>query len=163
MPRIWAIYPFDSKPRKAFDQAWKYDSNHGVITIGWDLGDISGVSNDEIRRRYDKGHFGEPRGYLNLQRWSTIECGDRIIACGGRTKIIGLGTALAPPYYSPEEAKNRMDIKHHPNVLRVQWESYERHIFTDMVFGRYTVSQMSETSKHWLILKAALSKIWDVP
>ena len=111
MPRIWAIYPYDSKPRKAFDQAWKYDRNHGVITMGWDLGDISGVSDDEIRRRYDKESFWEPRGYLNLQRWCTIERGDRIITCGGRTKIIGLGTALAQPYYSPEEAKNRMDIK----------------------------------------------------
>ncbi len=46
MPRIWAIYPYDSKPRKVFDQAWEYDRNHGVITIGWDVGDISDVSSD---------------------------------------------------------------------------------------------------------------------
>ncbi len=56
-----------------------------------------------------------------------------------------------------------MDINHHPNVLKVLWENYEEHIFPAMVFGRYTITQMSETSKHWLMLKAVLQGVWDVP
>ena len=65
MVRNWVITPYHYDYRDAFEQAWNYDRSNNVIGIGWNLGDLSNLSSEEIRRRYAAVFLDDPTKSLS--------------------------------------------------------------------------------------------------
>ncbi len=168
MVRYWIITPYHYYRPEEFDQCWHYDRNNGVIAIGWNLGNLSNLSVEAIRMRYeDEFPDEDPNSFYQvLKFWQEIQPGDRIIARAGRKRIIGLGTVQGRPYYSLEEWERRgrgIDFTTHTNFLPVRWDNIKEHFFPDMVFGIQTVTEITERSRHWPAVKAVLSNVWNLP
>ena len=165
--RHWVITPYHYERLEEFDQCWHYDSNNGVIAIGWDMGDVTNLPIETMRVRYDRAFPGHPGDFHQVRKfWREILPGDRIIARAGRKRIIGLGTVNGSPYYSLEEWGRRgrgITYTTHPNFLPVRWDDTGGHIFSNQVFGIQTVTEMTEKSKHKLAIKAALGCVWPNP
>ena len=183
MVKYWSVAPYRNQrtmpgPQswhpEGFEQAWKYDRENSVIAIGWyEVGDLSGVSKTEIKRRYIKRRFNDmknggdrSRGYLNLQRfWHDIKQNDRIIARYGLKRIVGVGVVTGKPFYDLAKGQlwtGELPIRPHPNFLPVFWEEFD-HEFKERVFHMDTVSEVKETHKHWPTLENVLNHVWDCP
>ena len=171
MMKIWVIAPYHYERTQAFERMWKYDREKEVVSIGWNLGNLANLTLEEIAIRF----FGKfPSGNnitLNqiINFWQHIQPGDRIIARGGRKKIVGLGIVNHPTFYDPirgAEQIGRIDIggeQPDEDFLPVRWESVEEFDFQNIVFGILTVTRMRETSKHWPAIKDVLQDVWDIP
>ena len=100
MVRNWVITPYHYNDLEAFQKVWNYDRHHGVIAIGWsEIGDLANLSEEEIQRRYFEVYSGDTtRVGLNqvIRFWRDIQPGDRVIARGGRKRIIDVGTVDGP-------------------------------------------------------------------
>ena len=146
MTRNWVIAPYHFDRPEAFEQVWNFDRNNGVIAIGWNMGDLSDLSPEDIQNRHAEIWQDRSRVGLNqvLKFWREIQPGDRIIARGGRKKIVGIGTATGPAFYDPRKGAERIGrlvIEPYENFLPVRWESEEIE-FPDMVFGMLTVYEL---------------------
>lgn len=148
MSRNWVIAPYHFDRPEAFEQVWNFDRSKGVIAIGWNTGDLSDLSPEEIQNRYTEKWRDRSRVGLNqvLKFWREIQPGDRIIARGGRKKIVGIGTATGPAFYDQRkgaERIGRLDIEPYENFLPVRWESGVIE-FPDIVFGMLTVYELPD-------------------
>ena len=148
MRRNWVIAPFGFNDF-GFEQVWNYDRNNNVIAIGWDLGDLSGLSAAEIEQRYSQKYPGETtKQNLNqvLRFWNEIQVGDRVIARGGRKKLICVGVVTDPPFYSTQMGAERtggLDIDPFNTFLPVNWGGGERE-FQSLEFGILTVYELGD-------------------
>jgi hypothetical protein len=101
MPRYWKIAPGES--------AWQWDEarDGAFIAIGWsELGDISGISEDEFDRRAGellKAHPDWGSGIKQVWTFAHIEPGDHVVANQGITKVLGIGSVTGPYFYVPNE------------------------------------------------------------
>ncbi len=148
MSRNWVIAPYFFGDPETFAQAWNYDRNNNVIVIGYDVGDLSGLSSEEIQRRYTRKYPDKPtRAILNqvIRFWCEIQPGDRVIARGGRKKIMGVGTVIGLPFYDPQEGQKRADglDGYYESFLPVQWEGGEKE-FDDQVFSMHTLYELPD-------------------
>ena len=149
MVRYWVIAPYNYENRAAFDACWQYDHANGVIAIGWDLGDLSNLSKEDISARYLENTDRDPKEWESKSRhqvikfWKEIQTGDIIIARGGRKRVVGIGTALGSAFYDPEKGKERAGsiAEPFPNFLRVRWEKGEQE-FPRTELGMQTLYEM---------------------
>ncbi len=149
MKRYWVIAPYDSTKSDLFDHAWRYDLENGTIAVGWrSMGDITGLSREEFKRRYDDTHGKNTRqfegGFWRFHH--EIRIGDRIIARRGLKRIIGVGEVTGTAFYDVDMGKDRVgdDEEYYANFLRVTWE--EKDIsFEKQVFSRITVYEIDES------------------
>ena len=163
--RYWNIKPYHYRDRpEEFAQCWDYDRSNNVIAIGWNLGDVVNLSVETMRARYDRAFPDYPADFHQLRKfWKEILPGDRIIAHAGRKRIVGLGRVKGPPYYSLEEWGRRgrgITYTTHPNFLPVHWDDTGEHTFPNQVFGIQTVTELTESSRHWPAVQAVLRQVW---
>ena len=93
MVRYWVITSHHWDRPEAFEHCWKYDRSHGVIAIGWSIGNGINMSDEELGMRYDEEFPESPRDFHQVRKfWKEIRIEDRIIARGGRKAIVGIGT-----------------------------------------------------------------------
>ena len=136
MPNYWVMAPFDSDKAKQFDQIWKYDCSHNVISIGWDVGPFD--SPDELENRLQAkvaeqvrlGHkpWG-PHGLRQLKRfWYEVSEGDLIIARQGLSKVVGLAKVKSSAYYNADMAKDQAGsfCKDHAYFRNVRWNDFDK-------------------------------------
>ncbi len=149
MTKYWVIAPYDSTKTKAFEHAWKYDLEHGIIAIGWlRLGDVSGLSADELRQKIketypDKSDRGRSIDFSALWKFfHEIEVGDKIIARRGRKVMLAVGTVTRTAYYDKEKGIARVgsyDDYYYPNFIDVEWE--ENYVEFDWIaFSMHTLA-----------------------
>lgn len=149
MVRYWVIAPYNYDDRAAFDACWQYDQANGVIAIGWDLGDLSGLSKEVISTRYLEHTEQDPKEWEPKSRhqvikfWTEIQRDDIIIARGGRKRVVGIGTVVGPAFYDAEKGKARAggNAEPFPNFLRVRWEKGET-VFPRVELGMQTLYEM---------------------
>lgn len=144
MVRYWVIAPYNYDDREAFDTCWRYDHSNGVIAIGWDMGDLSDLSKEDISARYREHTEWELTSrHQVIKFWREIQPGDFIIARGGRKRVVGIGTALGPAFYAPEKGAERAGniAKTYPNFLPVRWDQ-EGKEFPRTELGMQTLYEM---------------------
>ncbi len=145
MARTWVTAPYHYDRPEAFEQCWNYDWSNGVIAIGWNMGNVATLGREELEAKY-LSLYGDAPGSRHqvVKFWHDIQPGDRIIARGGRKKIVGIGTVTGAPFHNPTMGKDRtgeLDIRPYENFLPVRWESGARE-FPNQVFGMQTVTEM---------------------
>ncbi len=154
MPRYWAIAPYNAGEPELWEKVWKYDLDHGVISIGWNkLGDVSSLSESQLRESVDRTYPDNPpagkayicRVFRNF--YHSIKPGDLVIARRGLSKIAAIGTVTRAAYY--EKNKNAValgsDKKAHSNYLDVQWTDTPRNqAFDKQKFGMQVLTEILE-------------------
>lgn len=150
MARNWVITPYHYDEREAFQKIWAYDRRNGIIGIGWgDMGDLTNLSEEEIRRRYVRFYGDLTSSGLNqvIRFWRAIHPGDHVIARGGRKRILDVGTVTGSAFYDAQRGRERArvggDAYIHEYFLPVQWDGIERE-FPNQVFGMLTVYELPD-------------------
>ncbi len=142
MPRYWAIAPSDYSDRDEFERCWRFDREHELISIGWDVGQPQ--SREDLEDKYARAAADEDwtqHGLNMLQKfWFEISPGDRVIARAGRKRIVGIGSVRGGPYFDLEDGESSWGA----NFLPIQWDDVEEIEFADMVFGMHTIYELSE-------------------
>lgn len=144
MVRYWVIAPYNYDKPEAFAACWQYDQANGVIAIGWDLGDLSDLSKEDISARYREHTEWELTSrHQVIKFWTEIQRDDIIIARGGRKRVVGIGTVVGPAFYDGEKGKERAGsiAEPFPNFLRVRWEKGET-VFPRVELGMQTLYEM---------------------
>ena len=151
MARNWVITSYHYDDPETFQKVWNYDRSNSVIGIGWsDMGDLASLSEDEIERRYFQVFGGDStRVGLNqvIRFWRAIQPGDRVIARGGRKRILDVGTVTGSAFYDPQRGRERARMGGGAQIyeyfLPVRWDGVERE-FPNQVFGMLTVYELPE-------------------
>lgn len=142
MLRYWAIAPTDYGDRGEFNRCWQFDREHGVISIGWDVGEPHSI--EDLAEKYAETAAVEDwtQHGLNMLKkfWFEIGPGDRVIARAGRKRIVGVGTVLGEPYFHFEDGGSSWGA----NFLPIQWDDVVEIDFERMVFGMHTIYELSE-------------------
>ena len=110
MVRDWAMAPAEYGPRgtkwATFWKCWQYNLEHGVIAIGWDLGEAP-ESKEHLAWLWE--NYARPKwpnrehGLRMLSYfWFDIEPGDTVVARAGLTRYVGLGEFRGEPFYDQE-------------------------------------------------------------
>ncbi len=153
MPRYWAIAPFQADKPELWEKVWKYDLDHGIITIGWNkLGDLSSLSESQLSELIDRTYSDKvPAAKKHISGifrnfYHSIKPGDIIIARRGLKKIAAIGTVTRAAYYKKNENVEVLGPdKAHPNCLDVQWADTTRNkSFDTIVFGMQTLTEIPE-------------------
>ena len=143
MVRCWAMAPAEYAHTGAkgatFRKCWEYDLEHGVIAIGWDLGEAP-ESREHLAWLWEEcAHpdwANSEHGLRMLSRfWFDIEPGDLVIARAGVTKYVGLGEFQGEPYYDQDAT----DLTWGCSFRRVLWEPISEVKNSPVQFGRFTL------------------------
>ena len=114
MVRCWAMAPAKYAPAGAkgatFRKCWQYDLEHGVISIGWNLGEapesrqhLAWLWEAYAEPEWRNSDHGIDHGFRMLSYfWFDIEPGDMVIARAGVTKYVGVGEFQGEPYYDQD-------------------------------------------------------------
>ena len=146
MVRNWVIAPTSFENKKQFERVWEYCYKENIISIGFgsDIGDATSLTLDEIADRHKK--LGEAASEHALRQifmfWNEIKSEDRIIARGGRKKIVGVGTVLGVPFFDSDKMKEAGQPDH-KSILPVRWDSIFEKDFPNIVFGLQTIYELS--------------------
>lgn len=149
MARHWVITPYSYDHFETFQKVWDYDRRNDVIGIGWSMGDFAHLSEGEIEHRYFQVFDDSNRIGLNqvIKFWRAIQPGDRVIARGGRKRILDVGTVTGPAFHDGNRGRERArmggDAEVYENFLPVRWEGIEKE-FPNQVFGMHTVYELPE-------------------
>ena len=145
MVRYWVIAPNSFENKEQFERVWEYCHQENIISIGfgWNIGDATSLTLDEIEERYKK--LGEPVSGHTLRQvfmfWNEIKPGDRIIARGGRKKIVGVGTVQGEPFFDSDKMKEASQ-PNHKSILPVQWDRAAEKDLPNIVFGLQTIYEL---------------------
>lgn len=159
MPNYWVIAPQNYTRPGRWEKVWRYDLEHGVISVGWHrLGDLSSLSEAQLREQVDSAYKDKPpqkRTYLARTLWDfyhTIKAGDVVIARAGRKKIAGIGTVIREAYYEHNKNAEVAPDDPHSNYLGVQWtEQCRGKTFPTLVFPMFTLCRIDEDKFQKLI------------
>ncbi len=102
---------------------WPQWRQGGIASVGWpDLGDISGISEDEFLSRAKATYTSDKRTAGPYQVWvfRSIRPGDRVIANKGTSGILAVGTVTDGYQFRPGECS--IDGGDHPHQIRVRWD-----------------------------------------
>jgi restriction system protein len=153
MPRFWVIAPYHADKPDVWEKVWKYDLEHGVISIGWRaLGDVSSLREEQllelIGRTYP--HCSPPAARMSCRMlhkfYHSVRPGDMVIARRGTKKLAAIGIVERAAYYDPNKT---MEVygpgEGYSNHLDVQWEETPRDkAFDAIVFGMQTIYEIPE-------------------
>ena len=117
--KYWMIAPMEtSSPAKLFEDAWKYDSQHGTIAVGWccntaTLQDVSQFGNlQEFQTEVKKAKLGwgpvVPKTIWDFHR--NIQVDDIVIARRGFNKVLGIGIITKTAYYDLAKGEERIGV-----------------------------------------------------
>ena len=152
MVRYWVIPPTGFGNKEEFERVWEYACDNGIISIGfgWNMGDAASLSLEEMESRYLSDR-GKPVSRHTLRQvfkfWNDIRPGDRVVARGGRKRIVGVGTVQGAPFYDPTRMQET-GLTDHRCFLPVQWDSGDSATekeFPSIVFGMQTVCELEKT------------------
>jgi predicted Mrr-cat superfamily restriction endonuclease len=142
----WTIAPFNQNAgEQLVEQAWRYDREHGVIAIGWDLikSDIRAMSAQSLEKEMQKLYPNDPGAWSSLWAfYHRIKVGDYVIARTGRSTALGLGIVTSDAYRDDTRGQVRAGGPHprfKPHFRNVQWISTEEKSFPHIVFTIGTV------------------------
>lgn len=100
MTRYWVMaparYSSSGTVGAEYHKCWQYDLEHGVIAIGWDLGEAP-KSREHLYRLWDANAKPEweatpDHAIRMLSRfWFEVEPGDMVIARAGLLLYVGIG------------------------------------------------------------------------
>lgn len=145
MVRYWVIAPYNFGRSEAFEAAWDYDRSNGVIAIGWDMGDFSSLSPEEVDAKFQEHPEWNQRDRYQVRNFCCeIQPGDVVIARGGRKKVVGIGDVTGPAFYDLEKGIERAGGvgEVFPNFRPVSWRNRGEIDFPKMVFGMQTLTEM---------------------
>jgi len=122
---------------------WENQKNNGLIGIHFfDFGDLSKLSEDELRQKIREGYgkeltpakqantFGQMRDFMKIKE------GDTIVANSGKSKILGVGRVAGPYKYRPESK--------YPNTFPVDWHDVNESTISKQEGWMVTVIQLSQ-------------------
>ena len=109
-----------------FDERWRYDLEHGVISIGWGLGEAP-TSLAHLARLWDTwapSEWENREHGLRMLRyfWFDIQPGDVVVARAGVNQYVGAGVFRGEPWYD-ETAYAGTGIRYYYSFRRVDWTS----------------------------------------
>jgi restriction system protein len=152
MPRYWVIAPYHADRPELWEKVWKYDLEHGIISIGWTrLGDVSSLTEEQLSELVDRTYSDKSpiarKGYCRVfwNFYHSIKPGDVVIARQGVKKIAGIGTVTRAAYY--EQNKNSHPLgpgKAYSNHLDIRWGEESPKSIGDQFFARFTVNEIPE-------------------
>lgn len=156
--------PAWSRPPELFESVWAYDLANGTIAVGWgELGDIRGMDAQAVT---ELGRQVYPHATEKTRQtiWRTLSrfhgltpdgvtVGDSVIACHGRSTIVGIGTVAGPSFYDDARGAERMrawthvlkanNQRSYPHFLPVTWRvRTPTSVPADLVLPRSTFSEM---------------------
>src|SRR5262249_8775167 len=151
MSRVWVIAPYHADKPDVWERVWKYDLEHGVISIGWRaLGDVSSLDEDEllelIVRTYP--NYSPTAAKLSCRMLHkfchSVKPGDIVIARRGRKNLAATGTVKRAAYHDPDKT---LDVygpgQGYSNHLDVQWTDAPRDkAFAAQVFAMQTIYEI---------------------
>jgi hypothetical protein len=157
--------PAWSRPAELFESVWAYDLANGTIAVGWgELGDIRGMDTKTFtalcRQAFPQASETTYRNiWRTLSRFhgtaqDGVAVGDSIVACRGRSAVVGIGTVTGPSFYDEVVGAERMrDWTHllkanhqlsYPHFLPVSWHiRAPTSLPGSLVLPRSTFSEMS--------------------
>ncbi len=99
---------------------------YGVVAIGWDIGDISKMDDDEIEDAIKKGNFDQKLSYikkvlLDFKDKTRIDKGDYVIAYKSPNTVVAVGKIDGDYYYNDEDNLGSPTGLNYPNKRRVKW------------------------------------------
>ena len=136
MVKYWAMAPAEYAPKGKdgirFQKCWDYDLEHGLISIGWDLGEKPESKKDLYSlwecfapSEWNKTRKGEPyrswppHGLRMLERfWFEVEPGDMVVAKAGFNHYVGVGEFQEESFYND----NAIGRTWGSAFRRVRWE-----------------------------------------
>lgn len=147
MVRYWVIAAVQSNPPELFEKVWNFDLENEVISIGWELGDISQMNRDQLIKSLSSKYPEKPQQSISLianMLWSfyhEIKKGDYVIARRGRKAIAAVGQVVEEAQY---KSGFNPDISH-TNFLKVSWNKDPRNkVFPTIIFPMYTLTEIDE-------------------
>jgi predicted Mrr-cat superfamily restriction endonuclease len=160
---VIALLYYDSQNPEPWETVWRYDHEQGIISIGWgELGDISSLSEDNVRKRIDKvyPHYTASVATtvtrMLYKFFHEVKPGHTIVARRGRKMIAATGTVNRPGYYDRKRnphARNDRGVVY-PNHLDVEWQTPPRRTsFDSQVFGILTIYELPEQKFRQLMKK----------
>ena len=155
MTRFWKISP--GKKGKE----WWWFKEKSVVAIGWDIGDLTDMSEDEITRRIITEEWRK-RGYIKEQLMylrDGMNIRDKIVAYSAE-RVFGLGEITGGYYYCQDD----LDFPHRKNV---KWYMTPELMVNNLEISEGLRKKLSQrvtifdlNQREWRELKKAISKIW---
>src|SRR4051794_2346670 len=97
MRDYWAIAPYHADEPDDWEQVWRFDLEHGMISIGWArLGDVSALSEDELLEHVAETYEcsladATPASRMVYKFYHSVKVGDVIVARRGRKCVPAVG------------------------------------------------------------------------
>jgi len=134
-----------------FQRVWDYDCSNGTIAIGWGCGEVPDLPRSELEFYIEEKFLAREWNLRDRHQWlkfmHDIRPGDRVIARGGRKRVVGIGFVTGKASFDEQRALERAGDVHFcasENFLPVKWESLNNLDFARQVFGMQTVTEMSQ-------------------
>jgi tetratricopeptide (TPR) repeat protein len=149
----WVIAPYSYDDPELWERVWQFDLANNLISIGWEVGDVSSMNEQRLRAALDAA-FPDPdttaqaRGQFFGMIWNfyhEIKPGDIVIARRGRKVIAAVGTVTRRAYYEPQKNAPALGSEDAwSNHLDVRWhESPREKEFEEIVLGLQSVYQIT--------------------
>ena len=141
----WVMSPAEYRPTgergNCYRKCWQYDLGHGVISIGWDVGEAP-ESREHLRWLWET--YADPswreHGLKMLSYfWFDIIPGDIVIARAGLLRYVGVGEFQGEPYYDESVRGSTWGC----SMRRVRWDSRIGETLSPVRFGGNTLYPLS--------------------
>ena len=165
---FWRIMPTTPQPAQVFDSAWAFDLANNTIAVSWwEIGDVRMLNElqfDEVCAQKYGNTSANTRRYIRsaLLRFhgvtdDGVQLGDTIIACRGKSAVVGIGKVIGPSYYDEAQGLKRIGVwkdRRACHFLPVEWEmKQEIPVPSSFILPRSTFSKLSrarfETLYQW--------------
>lgn len=160
MARYWVVAPYHADRPELWDKVWRYDLDHGLISVGWrELGDVSKLGEAELRAAIDRSYPNAAPSarklYFRMLRdfYHSVRPGDVIIARRGTKRLAGVGTVHRAAYYEQNKNVEALGIDlAYSNHLDVMWAAAPRDTtFEAPVFGMQTIYEITENKYRQIV------------
>ena len=138
-PRYWKIAPGPN------GVAWPEWRQRGIAAIGWpDLGDVSTIAEIDFQARSKAKYGTDNRRAGPYQVWvfQGIQPGDRLIANGGKTSILGVGTVTEGYHY--RLGNHTVEGEDFAHQIKVKWDDTGARDIADQADWLRTLIELSQ-------------------
>ena len=140
MAGTWVMAPAEYAPKgqtgAIYQKCWEYDLAHGVISIGWDLGEApeSEEHLDWLWENYADPAWSDQGRKMLAHFWFGVEDGDIVIARAGVLKFVCLGEFVKEPWYDADASGLTWGC----SFRKVLWEKPEER-YSPIRFAQRTI------------------------